>query len=118
MSGRYELNQRVWIYRNYRDQGAEPDEGRVVKLGRTLVTVVSGRTGQRNEQFRMDTGKLNDKQYGTGTWIATDEERQASIRRATALNALRSAGVDLRPRASRNIPTAKLEQIVEVLTNG
>jgi hypothetical protein len=100
---KYELNQRVWIYRYYRHSSDGPEEGRVTKVGRTLVTVASGHNGYRTEQFRMDTGRLNDKSYGSGTYIQTDEEKLEAERRSAVLQKLLDQGIRFELRSAQSM---------------
>lgn len=107
---KYSVGQRVWIYSVNARKGTGPQQGEVVKVGRTLVTVKGIDSAWWTQVFRIETGSAND-QYGH-EWIKTDAEREEVDRRNAALETLREAGIRF-DRAPSNVEV--LEGFVEVL---
>jgi len=107
---RYEVGQRVWIYdvNGKRMFGANPIEGKVTKIGRTLVTVE--RFGQA-DQFRIADGIWNNRQFGHNRRLRTDEEKAATERHVAVNEALVEAGVQFKFGA----PAYSIEQLEAVL---
>lgn len=110
----YEVGQRVWIYGRYRVAGPEvagPEEGKVTKVGRTLVHVASGRY-DTVEVYRMETGIINDP-YG-GSMIRSDEARDERDRQTAAGKTLNDAGITFTMRWKPNLELA--EALAAVIT--
>ena len=85
---------RVFDRYNLRSR-AEDYPGRIVKVGRTLVTVSYGPEGgcSREDQFRMDTGRINDG-YGNlsfRTLAQLEREQRAQV----AIEVLKEAGLEI-----------------------
>lgn len=109
MSG-YEVGQRVWVY-GINDRGRPPTESTVVKVGRALVSV-QGPYGDV-QQFRMDTGQSNSRDYPHHFWIRSDDERAVDERLAAINDRLMAAGVHFA--AGVRLPVEVLEAFVTVL---
>jgi hypothetical protein len=84
--------------------------GKVVKVGRTLVTIAYG-YGQG--QFRLDTRKLNDN-YGHRSFM-TPEEVAQTRRQTVAWETLNKAGFQ-RDYAVKEPPLGLLEALAKVIT--
>lgn len=80
----------VRVFSRRRSQPAGGWPGEVVKVGRTLVTIACN---GRAEQFRIDTGRINDD-YGA-SWFRTMEQADLDARQARARAALSEHGVRL-----------------------
>jgi hypothetical protein len=66
----------VVIYRSFRN--SPPDQGEVVKIGRKLITV---KCGFFEEQFRLESGQLNSRDYPYHAHIKTlDQAREDDYR--------------------------------------
>ncbi len=94
-----EVGQRVWVY-GINDRGKEPEEHRVVKIGRTRVSLVPERwIGTRNEDsatlFHIDSQQIIGNDYGYHFWFRTDEQRADEERADAAIRDMRSKGVEL-----------------------
>lgn len=87
---------------------ARTDPGTVIKVGRTLATITYR---SREDQFRMDTGRINDN-YG-GVWFKTAEQAAADERAEAAERVLRAAGFEIR--LGRHPAPALLEALAEVV---
>jgi len=109
----YHVGQRVWVYNVNSRPGEGPLPATVTKVGRTLVTVGFDEPYRPDSQYRMEDGSWNNRDYSHHSWIRTDEQRAVEERRAAADRALRDLGVQVV--GWSDIPTAKLEAVVEVL---
>lgn len=106
----YEVGQRVWFY-GINDRGRPPTEGTVTKVGRTLVTVAIGH-GQ-SQQFRIETGQINSRDYPHHYWVKTEQQRAADQHKSELNQRLESAGIAFRLGA--RLPIEVIEDIVAVL---
>lgn len=68
----------------------EPLTGTVSRVGRLLFDVDYGYG--KPETFRKENGRLNDKQFGFGTWVETFEDRDERVRRSNLLDVLKNLG--------------------------
>jgi hypothetical protein len=66
--------------------------GEVTRTGRMLIDI---RYCGRTQQFRMDTRRSNEKQYGYGIWFETVNEAQDAARRRKALAELKEFGISV-----------------------
>ena len=66
----YKVGDPVTVYRHTRGRD-DGDPGEIVKVGRTLVHI---RTGRITETFRMDTQVQTGPEYGYSTYFRTPEE--------------------------------------------
>ena len=83
--------------------------GEVVKVGSKLVAI---NYRGSDVAFRLDTGHLNSKQYGSGTYFMTPGEVESLRRQSAALVVLRDAGFEVR---TGHRPSAELiEALAEV----
>lgn len=98
-----------WRRGNHEDTSVP---GTVVKVGRALVTIKYQGGGEG--VFRLDTGHLNDKNYGNQTYFLTPEQAVARERVKTALVALKNAGFEVR--LGHRPPGALIEALAAVVT--
>lgn len=99
---------------NGRRRGQPPGgwPGLVTKVGRTLVTIRYGHGRGQEEQFRIDTRRVNDS-YGHRSFT-TPEEAERTERRRVAEAALRDRGVLLDHRCGLNLD--EIEGLVAVVS--
>ena len=108
---KYEVGQTVWVYENFR-RNTPPVLDVVTKVGRLLVTVGKG-YGAR--QFRIENGRLNDKNFSSHSSIMTEEEKVASERRSAVTQALIGLGIQFKLGMQNKFSTETLERIAEVI---
>ena len=83
------------FYGDGRERRNRPDDGypgEVVKVGRTLATI---RYQGHEAQFRLDTGRLNDR-YGNTASFLTPAQVEVGNRKKAALALLKEAGFEVR----------------------
>lgn len=88
----YEVGQEVVLRGGNKRRNIEPPIGRVLKVGRKLVTVEDQWGWPR--QYRMEDGRANDR-YGHA-WIQTREQYAEEMARSALLDALLKRGVTVR----------------------
>lgn len=88
-------------------------EGRIEKVGRTLLHVSDSRyPSWKPETYRIEDGRAND-QYGH-RWVVTPEEDAAAAEYAGLVKQLRDAGITLGQQA-RHWPVEVLYSLVSAL---
>lgn len=87
----------------------------VVKVGRTLihVNVAANAGGERIEQFRIDTGQLNNCRTGTPPSVRTEDEVAEAEHRKGVERQLRDLGVSFT--AQLAVPTWRLEAVLSAM---
>lgn len=102
----------VWVFERWRRGSHEdpPVPGTVVKVGRALVTIRY--QGGGDGVFRLDTGHLNDKNYGSQTYFLTPAQAQAREREKAAVAVLKDAGFEVR--LGHRPPGALIEALAKV----
>lgn len=80
------------FYGDGRRTDPEGKPGEVVKVGRTLVTI---RCNGFEQQYRIDTGRLNDR-YGNTAYFVTPADLEKANRKDAAVALLREAGFEIR----------------------
>ena len=108
---KYEVGQQVWRY-DSSGRNRPPTQVEVTKVARLLVTVGEGWNA---EQFRIETGQLNSKDFPHHAKILTEEEKVAAERRSAAQKALRDSGLQFDLGREHRVSTETLERLVEVL---
>lgn len=88
----------------------KPMEGEVTKVGRTLVTI---KTGRIERQYRIATGIINDN-YGH-EWFLTTERFAAREQKKLDVETLRKHGLE--ESLGRSMDPAKMHALVEFLEN-
>jgi hypothetical protein len=107
-----EENQEVRVYeRSHSTARNLGTSGRVLKVGRTLVTI---RYGGSIEQFRIDSQKLNDKIYGNRVYFRTLPQAVLDERRDAATGALNGYGIDFRTSVAAK-PLEQLEALAGLI---
>jgi hypothetical protein len=94
---------------NRRGQSEDGWPGEVVKVGSKLATI-SYRGSE--SVFRLDTGHLNSKEYGSGTYFLTPGDVESRKRQTAARAVLRDAGFEVR--VGHRPPSELLEALAEV----
>jgi hypothetical protein len=78
--------------RVHRSSSKRPVDGKIVKVGRSLVTI---RYESTDIQFRIDTRRRASRPGDSRTWFETADEEPRPRREAAAVRVLRSVGVDV-----------------------
>jgi hypothetical protein len=107
----YQVDQDVVVFVGWQAQ-AYP--GKITKVGRELVTINA--PGYGEGQFRMDTRRSNNKQFGSGTYFRTPEEHAEAQIRSLLIAELRKAGIELRMGhgMDRKLTTGQMEAILAI----
>ena len=105
----YKVGDPVTVYRHTRGRD-DGDPGEIVKVGRTLVHI---RTGRITETFRMDTQVQTGPQYGYSTYFRTPEEVALNQRRVTAEGVLHEHGIQFTLGSQRTLE--QVESLAEVV---
>jgi hypothetical protein len=108
------VNQPVRVFDTNGSRMGQPEggwPGRVVKIGRTLVTIDYPAGNRGPYQFRLDTRQVNDN-YGH-QWFRTEEEAEAEQRLASAVDILRGAGITIEYRSS--LTADQVEELAAVV---
>jgi hypothetical protein len=112
------VGQKVKVWES---EGRRPEarDGEITKVGRTLVMIKWFRWGgwggkySHEEQFRIDTGRRNDR-YGN-SYFKTLEQAEADERIAAAREYLRAAGVEFTYRSS--LTNSQIEELAAIVRN-
>jgi hypothetical protein len=96
---------------------ANETPGKITKVGRKLVTIEYGDPGSRRkttDQFRIETGRVNDN-YGR-EYFLTLEQAEEKARRKAALAVLEEHEIEAgRGRRGGRLTTEQIEQLAAVV---